>query len=349
MSEDKELKPNINEVKLEHRHNYVGGAFAYKNSSQSGKLLDPENFQETVMMIGRGKARPVRISAPKEETRAGVYPQHNSPQDFSEEIEFIESKSLEAYERLNDIHLLTELGYKHMLVTLPKDRLAKLHAQYAHLSKFAFHQMLGIPNPDKTEFDVWVKKIEKNKQLIVAYPYKKTGITIFVQVIDYDDDFKNVIGIKHCTFDEGNAIVVNETILDSYSNLRQLAHLGIKGAGKAFNSVERFDDGTVAWTITVKKDKEKITGVAALKPDDTILIVRDELNEASMLAAKNLGAEEVIDDKWTGNFSKAACKVDCHPMQRTFKDTVRTQIGQIVDGATIPGLTPIFVVHPESV
>ncbi len=342
MSEEKDIQPNIEAVKLEHRHNYVGGAFAYKNSSTSAKMLDPENFQETVMMIGRGKARPVRIAAPDVETRAGIYPQHNSPDDFRQHIEIIESRSLDPYVRLNDVQSLEAAGYKHIVATLPRERLARIHAQYAHLSKFAFNQMLGIPNPDKRDFDVWIKKNEKNKQLIVAYPYKKTGVTIFVQVIDYAEDARTITGIKHCTFDEGAAIVVNETILDKFGNVRQLAHLGVKGASKAYNSVERFDDGTVAWTVTIKEGTTKTTGMAALDPDDNVIIVHDLMNDATALAAKNVGAEEVVSDKWSGLFSPDGCKPNGHPMQVAFKETVRKQVGQIVDGATIPGFVPIF-------
>lgn len=346
MQEDNEAKPNIADVKLEHRHNYVGGAFAYKNSSSSAKMLDPENFQETVMMIGRGKARPVRIAAPDKDLRSGSYPQHNSPHDFRQSLELIESKSLEAYSRLNDVHSLEENAYKHLVVPFPRERMARVHAQYAHLSKFAFNQMLGIPNPDKRDFDVWVKKIEKTRQLIIAYPYKKTGVTIFVQVVDLAEDLTTVVAIKHCTFDEGAPIVINESALDKFSNVRQIAHLGVKGASKAYNSVERFDDGSVTWTVTIKSDNSKTSGTAVLKLDDSVEILHDEVNEASKLAAKNLGAEGVELDKWSGVFDPNACSgLNDHPMQTDFKETVRRQIGQIIDGATIPGFVPIFPVH----
>ncbi len=346
MLDENEIQPNLNDVKLEHRHNYVGGAFAYKNSSKSAKMLDPENFQETVMMIGRGKARPVRIAAPDLERRAGSYPQHNSPLDFRQSLEIVESKSLEAYSRLNDVVSLEQNGYKHLVVPFTKERMARVHAQYAHLSKFAFNQMLGIPNPDKHEFDIWVKKIEKTRQLIIAYPYKKTGVTIFVQVVDLAEDLSTATAIKHCTFDEGAPIVINESMLDKSASVRQLAHLGVKGSGKAYNSVERFDDGAVAWTVTIKDGTNKVTGMAVLKPDDSVEIMHDVMNEASILAAKNLGAEDVQNDKWTGSFSREACSgLNDHPMQAAFKDTVRKQIGQIVDGATIPGFVPIFQVH----
>jgi len=346
MVEPEITKPTIQEVKLEHRHNYVGGAFAYKNSSKNSKLLDPENFQETVMIIGRGKARPVRIAAPDQETRAGAYPQHNTPKAFRGNLEVVESKSLDPYLRLNDVHSLEAAGFKNILVPFPRERMAKVHAQYAHLNKFAFNQMLGIPNPDKREFDVWAKKIEKNKQIIIAYPYKKTGVTIFVQVVDYADDMTTVIGIKHCSFDEGQPIVVNESIVDACANVRQLAHLGVKGASKAFNSVERFDDGAVAWTVTLKQDASRISGMAVLLPDNSVEIVSDEMNDAVMLAAKNLGAENVENDKWLGSYSEAACRADdIHPMRLAFKETVRKQISQIIDGATIPGFMPIFPVN----
>lgn len=340
--EEKKLAP-APEVSLEHRHNYVGGAFAYKNSSQRGVMLDPENFQETVMMIGRGKARPVRIAVAPEDTRAGAYPQHNSPQEFREDLQIIESKSLDPYERMIDVPTLESMGYKHKIIPTTKDRLLKIHSQFAHLSKFAFNQMMGIANPDKRDFDVWYKHIEKANQLLVAYPYKKTGVTVFVQVISFAQNMQDILAIKHASFDEGKPVVVNETLVDQYNNIRQLAHLGVKGASTAYNSVERFDDGTVTWTVTFKNpDKSKTTGVAALKTDGEIVLLQKELNPALELAARNLGAEAVINDAWAGKFSPEACQVECHELQKAFKDKVRKQIGQIVDGANIPGLIPIF-------
>ena len=60
-----------------------------------------------------------------------------------------------------------------------------------------------------------------------------------------------------------------------------------------------------------------------------------------------MGAELVVDNQWGGRFCPSGCRADCHPLQRDFKLQVLNQINQIIDGATIPGLDPIFRIPPN--
>lgn len=339
--DDEEKKPH-KDVQLKHNFNYVGGAFAYKNSSKKGKLVDPENLKKSVLIVGYGKARPVSVAHQKEDPRAGHYPQHNSPEDFRATLEKIPARSLKPYESLIDIPSLESKAFTPVIASMTRDRLRRLATQFSHLSQYAFNQMMCIATPDKRDFKVWFKPLPKKdkndpKQTMIVYPYEKTGQTVFAQLVQQDRE-NHITSIRHCVFDQGQPILVNETMLDCFNNVRQIAHVGQKGAAAAINTVERFDDATVLWTVT----KAKSTGSVALRPDGEVCIIGDEIGDLEQLAARNLGAEGVENDSWTGQFSLDACKAEDHPMQKAFKDQVRKQIGQIIDGATIPGLDPIF-------
>lgn len=335
-------------VHLEHKHNYVGGNFAYKNSSKKGKRLDPSNLTELVLMTKPGQASRVSIALPEEDQRAGVYPQHNTnfknqddepinTDEYVMSLELLPSRTLDPYAHLTNIPNLESASFKKRICSMTKNRLDKIKDQFSHLSDFAFNQMLDIPRPDKRDFNVWYKTIKKVDQVIIAYLAEKTRQTNFVQVIQYDEQTR-VRGIKHCTFSNGEPLVINETCVDSFGNLRQIAHLGQKGGSQYFNSVERYDDGTVAWIIS----EAKKTGAAILSPSGKIAFIQNTQNPQAELAARNLGAEEVIEGQWTGTFSERACAIEVNPVQEAFKNKVRKQIGQIVDGASIPGLDPIF-------
>lgn len=337
--EDQEKPKPHKDVRLKHTFNYVGGAFAYKNSSARKKLLSEEELQKTVLIVDYGKARPVSVIKAEDDPRAGLYPQHNSAEEFTHEMEILPARSLEPYQDLTDIDKVKAKGFEHKIATLTKDRLNRIAEQFSHLSRYAFNQMMCIGTPDKRDFDIWFKKSKKTGQAIIVYPNPKTGLTQLIQVLEYNQDNK-IIGIRHCVFDQGEAVVVNETKVDKFNNVRQVAHVGVKGNSTAYNSVERFDDGTVTWIIT----REGLTGAAALTEKGEIFIVggMENFNLSSDLAARNLGAEGVENDKWDGKFCQEACKPDDHPMQKAFKDKARDQIGQIIDGAAIPGLIPIF-------
>ena len=77
-----------------------------------------------------------------------------------------------------------------------------------------------------------------------------------------------------------------------------------------------------------------------------MVFVGNVINNAAKLAARNMGAEVVIGNAWGGRFCPSGCRPECHPMQQNFKAQVRLQINQIIDGATIPGLDPIFKINP---
>ncbi len=334
-----ELKKPHADVNLEHRHVYVGGAFAYKNSRRKD-LADPKQREASVLITGYGRARPVDVVVPVFDGRAGVNPDHNSPEDFQEELEIMQARSFDVYKDIASVEGLQKKKYKPVMVSFTKDRIHKVFNQFSHLSIYAFNQMMCITSPDKRDFEVWVKKISKTNQLITAFPHTKTNLTQFIQVIDRDKE-DNVIGIKHILFDKGEPFVINESAIDKFENIRQIAHVGVKGGSLAKNAVERFDDATVLWTVT----REKESGTAALKPNGEIIIIGKELSEVNMLAARNLGGEGLNPDQsWSGSFSLQACLAEDDPLQEQYKESVRKQIGQIVDGAAIPGLEPIFSV-----
>lgn len=340
-------EPKVDEVQLSHRFNYVGGHYAYKNSSKKAKRLDPQNLTQLVLMTKPGRASKVSISMPQQDARAGVYPQHNTMVPESEDseafiktLEMIPARSMDAYANLIDIKSLEQGGFSPRICSLTTQRLDKIKAQFSHLSDFAFNQMLDIPTPDKRDFEVWFKAIEKVNQVLIAFPAKKTKQSIFVQVIQYDIEGR-ILGIKHCSFSSGQPLVINESIVDKFGNYRQIAHLGAKDGSKNLNAVERFDDGTVSWIISSSGQ----SGAAALRPSGEIVFLDNQINEAAELAARNLGAEAVKDGVWSGTFDPNACKSSSNIMQEAFKDKVRVQISQIIDGAAIPGLDPIFWVE----
>jgi len=346
---DQAPEKNHDRVNLEHKHNYVGGNFAYKNSSKKGKRLDPGNLKELVLMTRPGQASKMSIALPEEDLRAGTFPQHNTnfknqdedeitnTESYVKSLELISSRTLDPYAHLSNVPNLIKAGFEKRVCSMTKSRLDKIKEQFSHLSDFAFNQMLDIPRPDKRDFNVYYKIIKKVNQVIIAYLADKTKQTNLVQIIQYDAETR-VKGIKHCTFDNGEPLVINETLVDEYGNLRQIAHLGTKGNSPYFNSVERYDDGTVSWIIS----HGKITGAAILDPKGKIGFIQDEMNPATALAARNLGAEGVVDGEWTGKFSREACTGESSPIQEAFKTKVRKQINQIIDGASIPGLDPIF-------
>jgi hypothetical protein len=356
-------KSKSDSVRLQHRHNYFGGPYSYKNSYKAAKdkkaALDPEKLHEMVLMTRPGQISRVSIALPEEDERAGVFPQHNTmfhfsdsdeeydedemmpisigEDDYETSLELIEAKDLNPYKHLKDVVSLKNSGFEKRVCSMTKTRLMKIQAQFSHLSEFAFNQMLDITRPDKRDFTVWYKIISKKSTVLIAYPCEKTKFTNFVQVIHYDKN-KRIDGIKHCVFDKGEPLVINETLIDTFKNIRQIAHLGTKGQSKFLNSVERFDDGTVSWVI----HDGDTSGAACLLTSGKIIFVENKLNYSTELAARNLGAEKCIDGDWTGEFDISACHELGNTLQETFKAKVRSQISNIVDGASIPGLDPIF-------
>jgi hypothetical protein len=338
--EEEDEDEEIEDIVVDHKHNYVGGAFAYKNSKT--KDFTTKNMRETVMMIGYGKARKVSLTMPDQDDRAGVFPQHNSVDEYRDNLELLPSRNLKPFYTMANEKLLIKNKFHKTEVVLTKEKLAKIQKQMSHLSAFAFNQMMNIPRPDKRDFDVYYKIFPKSKQVVTVYTHTVSKVSQFAQVILFNK-FNQIVAIRHCSFDDNCPYVLNETKIDKFDNIRQIAHLGAKGGGYAHNSVERFDDGTVTWIVT--KDKE--TGAAALKTDGEIVFLSGVINDAAKLAAQNLGADRIENDEWVGEFCALGCMAATHPMQVEYKQKMREQISLIIDGATIPGLDPIFRIDPK--
>ena len=355
-----EKKPSIDSVKLQHKHRYFGGPYSYKNSAKfkQGKYasINPENSQELVLMTRPGMVSKVQIALPDETLKAGTFPQHNTMFHFEEvdededvmptginedtyenSLELITAKDLNPYAHLSDIISLKKSGFQKRVCAMTKSKILKIRKQFSHLSEFAFNQMLDITRPDKRDFTVWYKIIAKSSLVLIAYPSEKTKYTNFVQVIHYDKN-KRIDSIKHCVFDTGEPLVINETLIDKHRNIRQIAHLGAKNGSKYLNSVERFDDGAVSWII----HDGDLAGAGVLFENGKIVFVESKLNDSTKAAARNLGAEGLIDGKWDGQFALEYCHELGTPVHETFKEKVRQQISGIIDGASIPGLEPIF-------
>jgi hypothetical protein len=317
------------ELSLQHNHNYF---------SRRPNLKKSSNTNQTALMTKPGQARPITMLADRDE-RAGIYPQNNSEGEFRKNMEVLEARTFDDYERFFDTLDLERNAWVNQDVTLTRDRLDKVAAKYANLSFNAFKQMMCISSKDQRDFNVWHQTGYKGLELEIVYPNHETGLVQFVQTIKKDPNDR-VHGLTHCMFDKGKPFVINESKLDSEGKLRQIAHVGKKANSRYINALERFDDGTVVWTITCPE----MSGSAGLRPNGEIIIVGGDLNDANMLAARNLGAEG-IDPKsetWTGFFCLKACRANDHSMQRDYKNSVRKQVNQIIDGASLPGLEPIF-------
>ncbi len=320
------------ELKLKHTHNYLSSGIRVK------KAQSAEGRSQSVLMMKPGTARPVEVFDTKKDPRAGIFPQHNSPGAFRDELQVLESITFEGFDSLIDVHDLEKQGWQTKSLALTKKRVREIADKFANLSSNAFKQMMSLTCKDKRDFEFHYLIDDENHLTKTAYVNERSGLTLFVQYI-YRDSNGRVLKLLHCMFDKGEPFVVNESRIDDYGNIRQISHVGKKGGSNVKNSLERFDDGTVVWTVT---DGEK-SGTAILRPNGEIKVLGGMLNALNMIAARNLGAEGLNKDgSWDEKFSLSACKPDDHPMQKEYKDSVRNQIYNIIDGSSIPGLKPIF-------
>jgi len=113
------------------------------------------------------------------------------------------------------------------------------------------------------------------------------------------------------------------------------------------NSLERLDDGTIIWTSSDFKDGQKLNGAAILRENGHVILLEDGDKTMAEFSARNLGAEGINAKTlaWTGNYSADACLAeteDKYIVRTEYKEAVRKQVYQIVDGACIPGPEPIF-------
>ena len=199
----------------------------------------------------------------------------------------------------------------------------------------------------------------------------KYNMIQFMQVITRNPAGE-IINLKNITYDAGEPVVINESLIDKFGNKRGIAHIGAKGPNATImNALERFDDGTICWHVSQGLDIPKTrliannmlkydfcpeSATALMKEDGSVffvdpitgqLVLRDNLTQLAQTAARNLGAEgiDANTQDWTGDFALEACIAeaeDRYILRREYKEAVRKQLYQIIDGASIPGLDPIF-------
>lgn len=330
--------------RVEHKYNY------FREKPRLRKNLR-DDIPTQVLYTGPGQARIIEVKLPQNDPRAGNFPQHNSPGDFSESIEIIESITLEKFQRLHTIECLIEAGFEEENAIVTKKRIAKIANQFANLSTTCFRGMMCISaNDDRRDYPVWVRR-DEDGEVVIAYINPEQELIQFIQTIKYDE-IDEIIDLKHVVFDAGIPIVINQSCYDCYGNLRNIAHVGITGSksNSFYNSLERYDDGTLVWTTSDYKNGEKRTGAAALKDNGEVILLEGSDREMAEFSARNLGAEGINlkTSRWTGSFSAAACipeKDDKFIIRREYKTAVRKQVNKIIDGACIPGPEPIFMIR----
>lgn len=354
-NESRLLQKEITRVR--HDHNYFS-----KKISRNSKIQETPGINDGVIFTAPGQARPVEMKLPPRDPRAGVYPQHNSPGLFRVDLEVIPSLALDAYKNIHTVDCLIEAGFVPKIARLTKKHLEKIQEQFANLSSRCFRDMMCLFEENKRDFEVWVKipdnhqewlelngkRIPINCDINVAYINSRLELVQFIQCSKYNQEGQ-LIDLKHVVFETGLPLVINQSCFDKFGNLRNIAHVGVTGSAvNGFhNSLERFDDGTVIWTSSNLKDNQFITGSAALKLNGEVLLLNASDKVMAEFSARNLGAEGINPKTlaWTEKFSPDACIAETNDrfiVRREYKQAVRKQSYQIVDGACIPGPEPIF-------
>ncbi len=343
----------IPEVNLQHACNYLrpkSKPKGFRESISRGKQIS----QNQIIYSSPGKARSVELVMKDRDLRAGIYPQHNSQGFFSQDIEQLESLSFNEYKGILSPTDLEFRGFKKQTACMTQKRFYKLASQFAHMSTEAFKQMTCVYDTKQRDYDVYVRtsevpgltwtKTQYETAIAVFNPHFNT--LQFVQILQKDVVGK-VFNLKHIVFDAGEPIVVNEARLDQFGKLRQIAHVGDWGGKSEYlNSVERFDDGAILWTVT-EQTQNPASASAALREDGRIEILKYRESELHYSVARNLGAEGIdgATGKWTGCYDPEAAKSEFEDkfiLRRDYKASIRKQVYQIVDGAALPGLVPIF-------
>jgi hypothetical protein len=330
-------------LKIAHNFNYLNRkkkSFKIKNDGPS-----------RIIYTGPGKARLVEILLPDQDPRAGRFPQHNSEGPFPENLEVLPSLTMDFFEEFHTIDSLEEIGFEKYTCSLTKKKIAKLQSQFCNLSNLSFNEMMCLNHQEeqKRDFDIWHFTIDQ--ELVIAYVNPQYNFVQFFQTI-IRDDMDRIIDLKHVVCEAGLPLVMNQTTIDQFGNLRNIAHVGITGSQEnAFrNSLERFDDGTIVWTTSDYKYGRNLTGSAVMKDSGEVIILEGSDRELAEFSARNLGAESIdpYTLAWTGTFDEEACMPEMDDkfiVRREYKAAVRDKVSQIVDGACIPGLEPIFDVR----
>jgi hypothetical protein len=334
-------------VRLKHSHNY------FSPKEKSKKTSDEKNHRVIYTQIGRARKVELKLAAP--DNRAGVYPQHNNPGSFHKRLEIIDSLSLNEYSDILTSDSLLEKGFVNYSATMTKKRLIKIQDQFQNLTLEARHHMLALTEKDQRDIEVLFSKHSDKKSYTVARINPELDLVQFIQEVHKDINGR-IYCIKHINFDLGEAFVVNESRIDKFGNRRNIAHVGVTGSkyNTLKNSLERFDDGTILWTVSDYSGPRIKTGSAAMKENGEVQLVGEDQSRFNQRlaeqAAKNMGAEGINlrTQQWTGRFSRDGCMPeykDIFLMRREYKTAARKQVYQIVDGACIPGLDPIFDIN----
>ncbi len=333
-----------NGFEVKHFHKY----FDVKGSRTP--LID-ENRKNQIIYTGPGKARVIEIKDAELDPRVGLFPQHNSIGDFPENFEIIPSLKLDLFQNLSTVEQLEQNGFYSDNAVLTKKKIARVQEQFANLSPQCFEGMMCLHQSDgQRDFAVWVY-VRDDGEVVVAYINPELEVTQFFQSYKMDD-YGQVYDVKHVVCEMGMPVVINQTVIDKYDNIRNIAHVGVTGSKKHsyYNSLERYDDGSLVWTSSDYKNGKNNTGSAVLFDDGSISLLDGSDKHLAKCSARNLGAEAIDEktSKWKGEYSAEGCVCeveDIFVVRRDYKAQVRKQVGQIVDGACIPGLTPIFFIN----
>ena len=330
--------------RVEHDHKY------FSSKGNKNPLID-EQKENQVIFTGPGQARVIElVDVTAQDPRSGLFPQHNSVGEFPEYLEINPSLKLSEFQGLSTVELLEEKGFLKSSSVFTKKKLSAIQNQFANLSPQCFEEMMCISSDIKQrDFDVWIK--QEDNETVVAYLNPNLEIVQFFQTYK-TDDYGQMIEVTHVVCETGMPIVVNQTIVDEFGNHRNIAHVGVTGSKKNsfYNSLERFDDGSLVWTSSDYKFGRNLTGSAVLLDDGSIHLLEGSDMQMAEFSARNLGAEAIDSQtlKWKGEYSAEGCireEDDKYVTRREYKAQVRKKVNQIIDGACIPGLTPIFTVN----
>ena len=218
------------EVKLQHGFNYLSNRSRPKSFSEH-KTFNGKNSQNRIIYNAPGRARTVELVLKDSDLRAGAYPQHNSVGCFSQNIEQLVSANFGDFSGMLMPFDLEQRGFVKTKVAITRKRIYQIAKQFSHMSLEAFKQMICIYDDKQRDYDVYVRKIEgdifskTDSQTVVAVFNPTLNFLQFVQVLQ-KDFAGNVTNLKHIVFEAGEPIVINESRLDQYGKLRQIAHVG---------------------------------------------------------------------------------------------------------------------------
>jgi hypothetical protein len=247
---------------------------------------------------------------------------------------------------------LERMGFTKSTTAMTRKRLYQVAKQFSHMNLEAFKQMVCVYDDKQRDYEIYVRRkagdifSKTPSETAIAIFNPNLGFLQFMQILE-KDLAGNVTNLKHIVFEAGDPIVINESRLDQFGKLRQIAHVGDWGGKSEYlNSVERFDDGSILWTLT-EQNAARNSASAALKEDGQIVILKNLDSSLHQVVARNLGSEGIDANtgRWTGRFDPAAMRPeyeDKYILRREYKDSIRKQVYQIIDGAAIPGLLPIF-------